>query len=77
QVENTYLHTVNCYFISSNTVLTHTPQHEEPSPNQPTPHQPPIETIEPPVPARVFPNTGEHETLLGLIGAGILLGPAY
>ncbi|MCK3880748.1 LPXTG cell wall anchor domain-containing protein, partial [Streptococcus suis] len=77
QVENTYLHTVNGYVISSNTVVTHTPQPEEPSPNQPTPPQPPIETIEPPVPASVLPNTGEQETLLGLIGAGILLGTAY
>ncbi|WP_105141941.1 SspB-related isopeptide-forming adhesin [Streptococcus suis] len=77
QVENTYLHTVNGYVISSNTVVTHTPQPEEPSPNQPTPPQPPIETIEPPVPASVLPNTGEQESLLGLIGAGILLGTAY
>ncbi|MCK1210314.1 LPXTG cell wall anchor domain-containing protein [Streptococcus uberis] len=77
QVENTYLHTVNGYVISSNTVVTHTPQPEEPSPNQPTPPQPPIETIEPPVPASILPNTGEQESLLGLIGAGILLGTAY
>ncbi|MEG3309008.1 GbpC/Spa domain-containing protein [Streptococcus suis] len=77
QVENTYLHTVNGYVISSNTVVTHTPQPEEPSPNQPTPAQPPIETIEPPVPANILPNTGEQESLLGLIGAGILLGTAY
>lgn len=77
QVENTYLHTVNGYVISSNTVVTHTPRPEEPSPNQPTPPQPPIETIEPPVPASVLPNTGEQESLLGLIGAGILLGTAY
>ncbi|MFS9142052.1 SspB-related isopeptide-forming adhesin [Streptococcus infantis] len=77
QVENTYLHTVNGYVISSNTVLTHTPKPEEPSPNQPTPPQPPIETIEPPVPASILPNTGEQESLLGLIGAGILLGTAY
>ncbi|WP_044672474.1 SspB-related isopeptide-forming adhesin, partial [Streptococcus suis] len=41
QVENTYLHTVNGYVISSNTVVTHTPRPEEPSPNQPTPPQPP------------------------------------
>ncbi|HEM3629180.1 TPA: LPXTG cell wall anchor domain-containing protein [Streptococcus suis] len=77
QVENTYLHTVNGYVISSNTVVTHTPKSEEPSPNQPTPPQPPIETIEPPVPASILPNTGEQESLLGLIGAGILLGTAY
>ncbi|HFH6676195.1 TPA: SspB-related isopeptide-forming adhesin [Streptococcus agalactiae] len=77
QVENTYLHTVNGYVISSNTIVTHTPEPEEPSPNQPTPPQPPIETIELPVPASVLPNTGEQETLLGLIGAGILLGTAY
>ncbi|HEM4276062.1 TPA: LPXTG cell wall anchor domain-containing protein [Streptococcus suis] len=77
QVENTYLYTVNGYVISSNTVVTHTPQPEEPSPNQPTPPQPPIETIEPPVPANILPNTGEQESLLGLIGAGILLGTAY
>ncbi|MFX3750180.1 LPXTG cell wall anchor domain-containing protein, partial [Streptococcus suis] len=36
-----------------------------------------IETIEPPVPASILPNTGEQESLLGLIGAGILLGTAY
>ncbi|HFU3984941.1 TPA: SspB-related isopeptide-forming adhesin [Streptococcus suis] len=77
QVENTYLHTVNGYVISSNTVVTHTPQPQEPSPNQPTLPQPPIETIEPPVPASILPNTGEQESLLGLIGAGILLGTAY
>ncbi|MGV3145476.1 SspB-related isopeptide-forming adhesin [Streptococcus parasuis] len=77
QVENTYLHTVNGYVISSNTVVTHTPQPEEPSPNQPTPPQPPIESLEPPVPASILPNTGEQESLLGLIGAGILLGTAY
>ncbi|MDQ8807348.1 GbpC/Spa domain-containing protein, partial [Streptococcus ruminantium] len=77
QVENTYLHIVNGYVISSNTVVTHTPQPEEPSPNQPTPPQPPIETIEPPVPASILPNTGEQESLFGLIGAGILLGTAY
>lgn len=77
QVENTYLHTVNGYVISSNTVVTHTPKPEEPSPKQPTPPQPPIETIEPPVPASILPNTGEQESLLGLIGAGILLGTAY
>ncbi|HEL1919191.1 TPA: LPXTG cell wall anchor domain-containing protein [Streptococcus suis] len=77
QVENTYLHTVNGYVISSNTVVTHTPQPEEPSPNQPTPPQPPIESLEPPVPASVLPNTGEQESLLGLIRAGILLGTAY
>ncbi|HEL1619941.1 TPA: LPXTG cell wall anchor domain-containing protein [Streptococcus suis] len=77
QVENTYLHTVNGYVISSNTVVTRTPQPEEPSPNQPTPPHPPIETIEPPVSASVLPNTGEQESLLGLIGAGILLGTAY
>ncbi|WNO79523.1 GbpC/Spa domain-containing protein [Streptococcus suis] len=77
QVENTYLHTVNGYVISSNTVVTHTPKPEEPSPNQPTPPQPPIEITEPPVTASVLPNTGEHESLLGLIGAGILLGTAY
>lgn len=77
QVENTYLHTVNGYVISSNTVVTHTPEPEEPSPNQPTPPQPPIEVHEPPVPASVLPNTGEQESLLGLIGAGILLGTAY
>ncbi|HHA6169778.1 TPA: SspB-related isopeptide-forming adhesin [Staphylococcus aureus] len=77
QVENTYLHTVNGYVISSNTVVTHTPEPEEPSPNQPTPPQPPIETIEPPVPASILPNTGEQKSLLGLIGAGILLGTAY
>ena len=68
---------MNGYVISSNTVVTHTPQPEEPSPNQPTPPQPPIETIEPPVPANILPNTGEQESLLGLIGAGILLGTAY
>ncbi|HEO8097404.1 TPA: LPXTG cell wall anchor domain-containing protein, partial [Streptococcus agalactiae] len=77
QVENTYLHTVNGYVINSNTVVTHTPKPEEPSPNQPTPPQPPIEIIEPPVPASVLPNTGEQESLLGLIGAGILLGTAF
>lgn len=77
QVENTYLHTANGYVISSNTVVTHTPKPEEPSPNQPTPPQPPIETIEPPVPASILPNTGEQESLFGLIGAGILLGTAY
>ncbi|HGD0317771.1 TPA: SspB-related isopeptide-forming adhesin [Streptococcus agalactiae] len=77
QVENTYLHTVNGYVISSNTVVTHTPRPEEPSPNQPTPPQPPIESLEPPVPASILPNTGEQESLLGLIGAGILLGTAY
>lgn len=77
QVDNTYLHTVNGYVISSNTVVTHTPEPEEPSPNQPTPPQPPIEVHEPPVPASVLPNTGEQESLLGLIGAGILLGTAY
>lgn len=77
QVENTYLHTVNGYVISSNTVVTHTPEPEESSPNQPTPPQPPIEVHEPPVPASVLPNTGEQESLLGLIGAGILLGTAY
>lgn len=76
-VENTYLHTVNGYVISSNTVLTHTPKPEEPSPNQPIPPQPPIETIEPPVPTSILPNTGEQESFLGLIGAGILLGTAY
>lgn len=77
RVENTYLHTVNGYVISSNTVVTHTPKPEEPSPNQPTPPQPPIEITEPPVPASILPNTGEQESLLGLIGAGILLGTAY
>ncbi len=77
QVENTYLHTVNGYVINSNTVVTHTPKPEEPSPNQPTPPQPPIEIIEPPVPASVLPNTDEQESLLGLIGAGILLGTAF
>lgn len=77
QVENTYLHTVNGYVISSNTVVTHTPKPEEPSPNQPTPPQPPIDITEPPVPASILPNTGEYESLLGLIGAGILLGTAF
>lgn len=77
QVENIYLHTVNGYVISSNTVVTHTPQPEKPSPTQPTPPQPSIETHEPPVPASVLPNTGEQESLFGLIGAGILLGTAY
>ncbi|VTS29929.1 agglutinin receptor [Streptococcus porcinus] len=77
QVENTYLHTVNGYVISSNTVVTSTPEPEVPAPNQPTPPQPPIEITEPPVTASVLPNTGEHESLLGLIGAGILLGTAY
>ncbi|MER0123182.1 SspB-related isopeptide-forming adhesin [Streptococcus sp. ZJ93] len=77
QVENTYIHTVNGYAISSNTVKTTTPEPEPPTPNQPTPPQPPIQTQEPPVPASVLPNTGESQSLLALVGGGILLGLAY
>ena len=77
EVENTVLHTVNGYTISSNTVKTHTPEPEPPTPNQPTPSQPPVETPEPPVPASVLPNTGESQSLLTLVGGGLLLGLAY
>ncbi|MBF9650196.1 SspB-related isopeptide-forming adhesin [Streptococcus pseudopneumoniae] len=77
EVENTVLHTVNGYTISSNTVKTTTPEPEPPTPNQPTPPQPPIPTQEPPVPASVLPNTGESQSLLALVGGGLLLGLAY
>ncbi|HEU5584346.1 TPA: LPXTG cell wall anchor domain-containing protein [Streptococcus pneumoniae] len=77
EVENTVLHTVNGYTISSNTVKTTTPEPELPTPNQPTPPQPPIPTQEPPVPASVLPNTGESQSLLALVGGGLLLGLAY
>lgn len=77
EVENTVLHTVNGYTISSNTVKTTTPEPEPPTPNQPTPPQPPIPTQEPPVPASVLPNTGESQSLLVLVGGGLLLGLAY
>lgn len=76
-VENTVLHTVNGYTISSNTVKTTTPEPEQPTPTQPTPPQPPIPTQEPPVPASVLPNTGESQSLLALVGGGLLLGLAY
>ncbi|WP_224212496.1 SspB-related isopeptide-forming adhesin [Streptococcus agalactiae] len=77
EVTNTVLHTVNGYTISSNTVKTHTPEPEPPTPNQPTPSQPPIKTPEPPVPASVLPSTGESQSLLALVGGGLLLGLAY
>ncbi|HET5228883.1 TPA: LPXTG cell wall anchor domain-containing protein [Streptococcus pneumoniae] len=77
EVENTVLHTVNGYTISSNTVKTTTPEPEPPTPNQPTPPQPLIPTQEPPVPASVLPNTGESQSLLALVGGGLLLGLAY
>ena len=77
EVENMVLHTVNGYTISSNTVKTTTPGPEPPTPNQPTPPQPPIPTQEPPVPASVLPNTGESQSLLALVGGGLLLGLAY
>lgn len=77
EVENTVLHTVNGYTISSNTVKTTTPESEPPTPNQPTPPQPPIPTQEAPVPASVLPNTGESQSLLALVGGGLLLGLAY
>ncbi|CJB79281.1 Agglutinin receptor [Streptococcus pneumoniae] len=77
EVENTVLHTVNGYTISSKTVKTTTPELEPPTPNQPTPPQPPIPTQEPPVPASVLPNTGESQSLLALVGGGLLLGLAY
>ncbi|CIO30962.1 Agglutinin receptor [Streptococcus pneumoniae] len=77
EVENTVLHTVNGYTISSNTVKTTTPEPEPLTPNQPTPPQPPIPTQEPPVPASVLPNTGESQSLLALVGGGLLLGLAY
>lgn len=77
EVENTVLHTVNGYTISSKTVKTTTPEPEPPTPNQPTPPQPPIPTQEPPVPASVLPNTGESQSLLALVGGGLLLGLAY
>ncbi|VLT56233.1 Agglutinin receptor [Streptococcus pneumoniae] len=72
EVENTVLHTVNGYTISSNTVKTTTPE-----PEPPTPPQPLIPTQEPPVPASVLPNTGESQSLLALVGGGLLLGLAY
>lgn len=77
EVENTVLLTVNGYTISSNTVKTTTPEPELPTPNQPTPPQPPIPTQEAPVPASVLPNTGESQSLLALVGGGLLLGLAY
>ena len=77
EVENTVLHTVNGYTISSNTVKTHTPEPEPPTPNQPTPSQPPVETPEPPVLDSILPNTGESQSLLALVGGGLLLGLAY
>lgn len=77
EVENTVLHTVNGYTISSNTVKTTTPEPELPTPNQPTPPQPPISTQEAPVPASLLPNTGESQSLLALVGGGLLLGLAY
>src|SRR5699024_12272826 len=77
EVENTVLHTVNGYTISSNTVKTTTPEPEPPTPNQPTPPQPHIPTQEPPVPANVLPNTGESQSLMALVGGGLLLHLAY
>lgn len=77
EVENTVLHTVNGYTISSNTVKTTTPEPELPIPNQPTTPQPPIPTQEQPIPASVLPNTGESQSLLALVGGGLLLGLAY
>ena len=77
EVENTVLHTVNGYTISSNTVKTHTPEPEPPTPNQPATSQPPVETPEPLILASVLPNTGESQSLLALVGGGLLLGLAY
>ena len=74
-VENTYVHAVNGYAIHSNTVTTTTP--EPPTPTQPETSQPPIETPQAPVPASLLPSTGESQSLLALVGGGLLLGLAY
>ncbi|WP_145750446.1 LPXTG cell wall anchor domain-containing protein, partial [Streptococcus agalactiae] len=39
--------------------------------------QPPVPTTESPVQASVLPSTGESQSLLALIGGGLLLGLAY
>lgn len=76
-VENTVIHSVNGYNIRSNTVKTTTPQPESPTPDNPPSPQPPVPTTESPVQASVLPSTGESQSLLALIGGGLLLGLAY
>ncbi|MEY8462300.1 SspB-related isopeptide-forming adhesin [Streptococcus merionis] len=76
QVENTYQHTVNGYIISSNTVTTTTPESEKPRPEHPKPQDPPLPST-PPAQASLLPSTGESQSLLTLVGGGLLLGLAY
>lgn len=77
QVENTVLHTVNGFAISSNIVKTSTPEPEAPRPTQPRTPQAPVEIPAPPVSTPSLPTTGDSQSLLALAGGGLLLGLAY
>ncbi|EHI69350.1 glucan-binding protein C [Streptococcus ictaluri 707-05] len=76
QVRNTYQHTVNGYSISSNTVTTTTPEPETPQPETPKPQDPPLPST-PPAQASLLPSTGDSQSLLALVGGGLLLGLAH
>ena len=71
QVENTVLHRVNGFDITSNTVKTKTPEPSKPvEPSKPTQPHSQVEN------KRELPQTGEQSSVLGVVAGVSLLGLA-